>query len=77
MVKPRKSKALCRGCRDDFYNGKQNCTGEGCWSYESAQVIKRKRVPLDQRPPWKQRAIWAFSCRTESGCIFVRPEVNC
>ena len=75
MAKPAKSKTLCHGCRDDFYNGRHNCTQEGCWSFDGAEVIKRKRVPMDQRPPWKQKAQWFLSCRTEAGAIFVAPNV--
>ena len=36
-----KSKALCKGCREDYYNG----TGaEECWSYKSAKVVTRFRI---------------------------------
>lgn len=39
MAKP--TKDLCRGCRDDFYNG----TGaDECWLFKKAAVVKRWRI---------------------------------
>ena len=38
--KPKKE--MCKGCRDDFYNGRQNFTGDECWSFKSAQVVDKK-----------------------------------
>ena len=62
---------LCRGCRDNFYNGFNDIGVKECWHLKSAKLVKKKKVPLDQRPPWKQEAIEVLSCRNEAGCIFV------
>jgi len=40
-VKPAKSKALCSGCTDDFYNGQGAAE---CWLYKDAKVVKRFRI---------------------------------
>lgn len=36
-----KTKDLCRGCRNDFYNGEG---AEECWSYKDAEVCVRYRI---------------------------------
>lgn len=36
-----KSKALCAGCRDEYYNG---LGAVECWSYQGAQVVTRYRI---------------------------------
>lgn len=36
-----KSKAICHGCRDDFYNARG-----GCWCYEKAEVVTRYKIEL-------------------------------
>lgn len=53
-LKLKKSKYLCNGCGEDWYN--QNKVG-GCWSYERAKVVlkdvyysKNQVVP---NPKWK------------------------
>lgn len=38
-----KSKSMCAGCRDNFYNGNNNLGVQECWNYESAKVISKKR----------------------------------
>lgn len=58
----KKSKEMCRGCHDDFYN--QNLE-EGCWSFEKAQVVTRVSVGTWQPPPYKwipQKVLSCFHC---------------
>ena len=43
--KPKKSKDLCSGCRNMFYNDKyrntKNISGtKGCWSYKTSKVVR-------------------------------------
>lgn len=47
MSKPCKSKALCRGCRDDFYNGQG---ASECWSFKDAKVVTRYRIDWWTQP---------------------------
>ena len=35
-----KSKGLCAGCREDWYNSNMP---DGCWHYKSAKVVRRWR----------------------------------
>jgi hypothetical protein len=47
--KPKKSKSLCTGCRNDYYNNEK----DGCWKYSTAKVtIQAIPHSLSQRPPW-------------------------
>jgi hypothetical protein len=38
---PEKSKEMCVGCRDDWYNHNR---GDGCWSYGNAKVVRRYKI---------------------------------
>jgi len=35
------SRTKCRGCRDNFYNGRQNIDGTTCWSLAGATVVDK------------------------------------
>ena len=34
----------CKGCRDDFYNGRQNISGNECWLLKKAKLVTRWKV---------------------------------
>lgn len=72
-----KSKSMCEGCRDDFYNDKNPYGVKECWSFPEAEVVKRKFVPMSQRPPWNQRAETTLSCYQRPGSIKVAPDRTC
>jgi len=56
-VKLRKSKDLCLGCYNNYYNQER----DGCYSYKSATVIlKSVWYSSSQRPPWNLE--WKLSC---------------
>jgi len=47
--KPKKSKDLCIGCYNNYYNTERN----GCWSYKTAKVVLASYpYSLNQRPPF-------------------------
>lgn len=59
-IRPNKSKALCSGCRNNFYNGYYRNKG-GCWSYKDAKVkLTSSPNSLSDRPPW--RLEYRLSC---------------
>jgi len=60
----------CPGCEDDFYN---KMSSEHCWSLDKARLIMRKKVHLDQIPPWNQSAKLFPNCYKQTGFIFVGP----
>lgn len=57
-----KSKQLCVGCKDDFYNGKNPWGVKECWSYRSAKVVTRTQVGIWQNPPYEWRPQQTFDC---------------
>lgn len=62
-----KSKAMCSGCRDDFYN--QNVDG-GCWCFKTATIVLRVRVGTWEPPPYspsrKQKVLSCYHCEGSS-----------
>lgn len=66
-------KQKCAGCRDNFYNSSNSTTGE-CWSLNDAKMVWKKEIPVDQRPPWTQKARRFLSCFRRTRCVYVSPE---
>ena len=62
---------MCIGCDDDFYNAKNPLGVKECWCFQRAKVVKKKKVHINQVPPWKQKAIRVLSCRHEKHYVFV------
>jgi hypothetical protein len=60
-----KTKKLCRGCRNDYYN--QNRDG-GCWSFAEAKVVKRQRVGTWQPLPYSWHPETVLGCYHADGC---------
>ena len=65
----------CRGCTDDFYNGSNPYGIKECWNLETATLVKRKEVHINQRPPWKQKPIQVLSCFKRSQYVYIDPGV--
>lgn len=63
-----KSRDMCQGCYDDFYN--RNRT-EGCWSFASAVVVKRVRVGTWQNPPYLWQPVTCLSCYHPEGSVML------
>ena len=63
-----KSKAMCSGCRDDFYN--HNVAG-GCWCFKTAKVVKRVQVGTWQPPPYNRSLQSVLSCYHCQGSSFL------
>lgn len=76
MTEPEKLK-MCTGCRNNFYNGNNDMGVEKCWSLSTAKLVLRKEVPIDQRPPWTQKAKTLLSCYHAAGCVYVEPNREC
>lgn len=62
MSKPEKSRALCAGCRDDFYN---TAMPKGCWSFPKAKVVKRYAIGTFTLPttPGAFTRVWTLDCK--------------
>ncbi len=57
-----KSKEMCSGCHNDFYNGHNEIGVKECWSFKGAKVVQRMRVGTWQRPPYVWSAYKTLSC---------------
>jgi hypothetical protein len=56
-LKPSKSKELCSGCHDLFYERERG----GCWCYKDSKIVlKSYYFSNSQPPPWKLQ--WQLSC---------------
>jgi hypothetical protein len=64
----------CAGCSEDFYNGHNPYGIEECWHLEDAKLVRKKKVAMDQRPPWTQPAQRVLNCYRQKGYVFVGPE---
>ena len=69
-------KKYCIGCTENFYNGHNPYGIQECWHLKDAKRIRRKRVHINERPPWKRKAEWLPHCYRQKGYVFVSPEVN-
>lgn len=71
----KKKLGFCVGCENDYYNNRgTSAAADGlCWSIRSASLELRRKVPLDQRPPWKQPAKKVLSCYHQRGFVFMIP----
>lgn len=70
----KKSKNDCIGCKDNFYNGNNPYGVKECWCFEGAKKIKRKKVGLNDVPPWDWKPQKFLDCRREKGYVFINCE---
>jgi len=64
-------KANCRGCVDDFYNKGNNPYGVvECWSFSTAQLVRRQRIGIWDTPPHTTPPEELPSCFRQKGFIF-------
>ena len=77
MTKDQKREQFCGACHNNFYNGHNNLGVTECWSLETAVIVQRKFVHIDQRPPWNQVAERTLSCHHRDRYITVGPQVTC
>lgn len=63
----------CSGCYNDDYNRGLGGAKQ-CWSLKDMIVIKRKRVHINQRPPWNQEPEILPTCYRVPQFIFARAD---
>lgn len=68
------NKSNCIGCEDNFYNGNNDLGVKECFRLKSAKIVKKKKIPLSQVPPWKQKPIKVPSCYRQKGYVFWNPD---
>ena len=59
----------CVGCRQDFYNGKNDLGVARCWHLQGAELVKRWRLPWWTRPtvPRAFVEVQTYHCHHEPG----------
>lgn len=64
-----KSKELCSGCHNDFYNGHNSQGVKECWNYKTAKVVTRYRIgwwiPMDKASNFTE--VKVLNCYAEDG----------
>lgn len=68
----KKSKKLCEGCYNDFYNQGGGGAKE-CWSYAGAEVCKRAFVHVSMVPPWKVKPVTTLTCHHKKNHWAIEP----
>jgi hypothetical protein len=65
----------CVGCRDNYYNRPEtsNSSDGLCWGIHFAKLVSRKEVHINQKPPWKQKAIKVLHCYHRPRYVYVEP----
>ena len=65
----RKDTSMCRGCRNDFYNGNNSIGVSECWSLKGAQVVKRWRQGwwTQTDAPGTLVQVKTYDCHHETG----------
>ena len=70
MTKQEKFK-YCIGCENDFYNGHNPYGVKECWSLKDAKFVKRKKIPVNLRPPYDHIKLQkVLSCYRQKGYVF-------
>lgn len=71
-------KKRCQGCRNDIYNhGAGAKDTKECWSLKSAKPVKKKKVHINDIPPWKNQDIVSIlSCYNKPQFVFVDPDTE-
>jgi hypothetical protein len=64
----------CIGCENNFYNGNNTYGVKECWSLDTATIVKKKKVHIDDVPPWTQEPIEVLSCYHQKRYVFVNPD---
>lgn len=70
------SKEHCCGCESNPYNNGLGGAKQ-CWCLESARLIMRKEVHVDQSPPWNQKPKLLPSCYRRKRYVYVKPDQTC
>lgn len=66
----------CIGCRSNFYNGNNPMGIKECWHLKDAKLVLKKRVSINQVPPYKQSPIKVLNCYEENGYVYIDPKAQ-
>lgn len=68
------NKKHCEGCEDNFYNGNNQYDIKECWCLKKAKLVMKKKVHINQTPPWKQKPIKVPDCYKVKKYVFISGE---
>jgi hypothetical protein len=67
----KKDIGMCLGCENNFYNGNNPYGVKRCWSFATAKVVSKRRVPIWMTPPWTMPPEPMLSCRKDKGYAMI------
>lgn len=67
----------CVGCSNNFYNGNNNYGIKECWNLKDAELVSRKEVHINQRPPWTQKPEKFLNCYCRRGYAYFDAKITC
>lgn len=70
-------KKNCAGCYNNFYNDNNYLGVKECWHLKGAKLVKKKKVHMNDVPPWKQPPITVPNCYKQVDYVFVGPDQEC
>jgi len=62
----------CAGCRNDYYNDGAGLHGT-CWSRKDAELVKRRKVHINDVPPHKHKLKLYPNCYRASQHVMMEP----
>ena len=66
-----KTKSMCSGCYNDFYNQTRS---DGCWHFVSAKIVDRTKVGIWQNPPYVWKPQTTLSCHDPNGSVWIKQD---
>lgn len=72
MADTTKTKKLCQGCRNNFYNGNNPLAVAVCWHFKTAKLVTRTQVGTWQNPPYVWRPRQTLSCHNPVGTTWIK-----
>lgn len=70
----KKSKSMCIGCEDNFYNGNNQLGVKECWMYKTAKIVDKIQIHINQSPPYdKNLAEKRLNCFHKKQYVFTSP----
>ena len=71
-MKEKMDKSKCAGCYNDFYNyGGATGNSTECWGLETAKLVMRQEVHVDQIPPYRQPYRKLPSCYSKQRYAYI------
>lgn len=78
IVKRKATAKNCLGCRDNFYNGNNHLGVQRCWLLDTARLVRRKQVHINDVPPWWRQPVLVIpDCFRQSGYVYVGKDQLC